>query len=273
MRTLRDKLARGEQIIGTWVQTASPEAAEIAGYAGFDYIIVDTEHGHFGIETATHMFRAAQAAGTAPILRVADQDPTRIMQALDAGAAGVLVPGVATAEQARRAVTAARYAPLGGRGACPCVRATQHGLLTWPEYSARANAESLVWLIVEGPDGARNFEGIIAVDGVDAVMLGPFDLAVALGYDGDVYHPRVIERLAAMAERARARGLAVAAAVFEVEPAALHERTQLWVDLGCQILAVGGDRILLAAGFRQIHETAAGLIPRARPVGDGRERD
>lgn len=103
-------------------------------------------------------------------------------------------------------------------------------------------------------------------------MLGPFDLAVAMGYEGDVYHPRVIERLAAMAERATARGLAVAAAVFEVEPTAIRERTRLWVDLGCQILALGGDRFLLAAGFRRIRETAAGLTPRARAADGTGER-
>ena len=259
MTALREKLGRGGVVVGTWVQMASEEAAEMAGYAGFDYVIVDGEHGHFGVETAARLIRAAEAAGTAPIVRVADHAPIGIMKALDAGAAGVLVPGVATAEQARRAVAAARYAPTGERGACPAVRATHHGLLPWPEYSAGANRDALVWLIVEGPDGARNFEEILGVEGVDGVMLGPFDLAVALGCDGDVYHPRVVERLAEMTRQATARGVAVAAAVFEVEPAAIRERTRTWLDLGCRILAVGGDRFVLAAGFRRARDAAVAL--------------
>lgn len=142
--------------MGTWAQMASPEFVELVGHVGFDFVIIDLEHGSFGIETAVNMIRAAEAANTAPIVRVASGSEWEILKVLDAGALGILVPGVSTAEQAKQVVRAAKYGPTGIRGACPATRATGHGAWAWSEYLRWANSETMVWLLVEGVEGIRN---------------------------------------------------------------------------------------------------------------------
>ena len=105
--------------LGTFVQNSSPENAEIAAASGFDYIILDMEHGSFGIDGLVNLIRGVQLAGVAPVVRLPDDSEAGIMKALDAGAVGILVPGVSKADQAAKIIRATRYAPIGSRGACP----------------------------------------------------------------------------------------------------------------------------------------------------------
>lgn len=146
---LKQKLDAARFLLGTWSQSASPEMLEIIGYAKFDFTVIDTEHGFFGLETAENLVRTAEAAGISPVIRVAVNEPHLIMKALDIGAEGVIVPQVTTREEAERAISAARYHPQGTRGACPCVRVGEHYITEWDRHAARANHEVVVIVLIE----------------------------------------------------------------------------------------------------------------------------
>ncbi len=247
----------GRIAFGTWVQTASPEIVEAAGYQGFDFVIIDMEHGHFSLETALHMVRAAEAADIMPVVRVATNEESGILKVLDTGAAGILVPGISTKDQALRAVKAAKYAPQGTRGACPWTRATRYNVSDWGEHARRSNQESLVWLLVEGTEGVANFDEILTVAGVDAIMLGPFDLSQSLGIPGQLDHPVLQEVLQTMIRKARTAGVDIIAVMLsELESEDIAASTQKWRALGCRIMTVGGDRAIIANGFRTMLASA-----------------
>lgn len=247
--TIRAALAAGRVACGAWVQMANAESVEYAGRAAYDFVLLDREHGAYDLETTAHMLRAAWASGVSPIVRVPDRTATDIMRVLDAGAAGVLVPGVSTPEQALTAARAARYAPAGNRGACPYTLATIpfHG--TWAEFTQASNHTVSVWLLIEGVEGVENIDRILEVPGIDAVCLGAFDLSQALGYPGQTDHPVVTGKLAAIAAKARARGIEVVAVPFATDPDALRAETRRWIAAGCRIVAGAVDRVALRNGL------------------------
>ncbi len=241
-----DLLAGNQPRHGTWSQLASPEVIDILAATGFDFTIVDTEHGYFGLETAENLVRACDAGGLVPLLRVPGKEPWMIMKALDCGAAGVVVPGIGSAAEAKAAVAAASYPPRGRRGACPCVRATDHLTLDWPAHAERANAETGVIALIESPEGVAAFDAILAVDGLLAVLLGPFDLSVAMGHQGDFTHPEVMAALAGMARQARDAGVPVIMPVFSPALPAVREQIARWQELGVRLFTVGTDKLLFA---------------------------
>lgn len=126
MTTLKELLAGSAELFGTWSQLSSPDVLEMLGGAGFDFTVIDCEHAAFGLETAEAMVRSCRVAGLAALLRVPSNDRSWIGRALDAGATGIVAPAVESADQAAAAVAAARFAPRGTRGACPCVRSASH---------------------------------------------------------------------------------------------------------------------------------------------------
>lgn len=237
---------------GTWAQMNSPEFCEIAARSGLDFVIVDMEHGSFGIDSAVNMIRAVEAGGAAALVRVPDHSRTNILKVLDAGAAGVLVPNVGTREQARAVVEAARFAPHGSRGACPCTRGTGHGVYDWKPFLEWSERNVIVAALIETPDGIRNFEEIVDVPGLDMVAMGPFDLSQAMGYAGDHKHPDVRRKLEELTAVARRRSVEVMAVVFDSDPAVIARDARRWKELGARVVAVSGDRFMLASGFRSI---------------------
>ena len=165
----------------------------MCGYLGFDFIIIDMEHLLFDPERFEGIVRAADMTGMTPIFRPSKNDPDLLLPYLDAGAQGVFVPHVATAEDARRVVDAVKYPPDGSRGA-GSERAAQYGITTTPAEHVRAsNAETLVTVSIEDLVGIQNVDEIAAVNGLDVVCMGPGDLALALGHPGDYDHPAVQE--------------------------------------------------------------------------------
>jgi 4-hydroxy-2-oxoheptanedioate aldolase len=245
--------------VGTWAQMNSPEFCEVAARSGLDFVIVDMEHGSFGIEAAVTMIRAVEAAGAASMVRVPDSARTNILKVLDAGADVVLVPNVETREMAESIVSSARYAPLGKRGACPCVRATGHGVDQWADYVAWSAKNILVGVLVETADGLRNFEDIASVPGLDFIAMGPFDLSQALGYGGDWKHPDVRRKQEEMVRIARTHDLEVMAATFDSNPEDLRRQTEDWKRLGVRMFAVSGDRFMLSSGYKAIVSSLAKL--------------
>jgi 4-hydroxy-2-oxoheptanedioate aldolase len=243
---------------GTFVQNNSPENCEIAARSGLDFVIVDMEHGTFGIESAANMIRAVEGAGTAAIVRIPESSRATILKVLDAGAVGIIVPNVESAAQLRDVVAATRYAPNGTRGACPCVRSTAHGVYGWNEHKEWAEKNIMVIALVETRAGVENFEEIVKVEGLDVVGIGQFDLSMSLGYDGDHKHADVVRRQRELNAIALRNGVQVMGAIFDSEPSAVRSSVAQWREQGARFLALSGDRFILADSYRAM-SAAAGV--------------
>ena len=252
-QTLKQKLASERTLLGTWSQCASPEILEIIGYSGFDFTIIDTEHGFFGLETAENLVRTADAANISPIVRVMVNEPALIMKALDMGAQGVIVPQVTTRAEAEKAIAAARYYPEGSRGACPCIRAGQHYVTEWARYATKANQDSLLIALVEGKTRMANMQDIITTPGLDAVMIGPFDLSVALGVGGQLDHPMVIDYVKQILSLCQAHHVHLFVPNFDLDMSKIQEALQTWKALGARIFTVGTDKLFFAHYMNTIH--------------------
>jgi 4-hydroxy-2-oxoheptanedioate aldolase len=217
------------------------------------------EHGSFGIEAAVHMIRATESAGAAAIVRVPDHSRTGIQKVLDAGAAGVIAPSVHDRAQTEAIVSAARFAPVGTRGACPCTGATGHGVADWKPFLASSAGSPFVSVLIETPDALANFNDIISVPGLDAVVLGPFDLSQAMGHEGDYRHPEVQAKLEDLTRTSAARGIRVMAVIFDSDPDVIASETRRWTAAGAGLVAVSGDRFMLASGYKAIQGKLARL--------------
>jgi len=203
---LKSRMRNGESLVGMFVMLPSAAVVEMVGYAGFDYVILDGEHGAAGTETLEHQLRAADAAGIPALVRICGQSPAEILHALDAGACGIVVPHVLDADQARALVTAVRYPPKGRRGIATTTRAGRHGMVTLEEHLATAENELLVIPQIEDADALRHAADIASVEGVDAVFVGPADLSLSMGHPGNPAHPDVVAAIDGLAREIRAAG-------------------------------------------------------------------
>ena len=232
-RNLRHRLRESEPFLALFSIIPAVEVVELAAVAGFDGIILDTEHGSYGTGSLPALILAARVGGIFPTVRVRSNDAALIGAALDAGAAGVLVPQIGSLAQARRAVQAARFAPAGTRGANPWVRAGGYGFA--PQWFDRANDEAAVLLMIEGEGGLRAADRILELPDLDGVFLGPVDLSHSLGVPGEIEHPAVTQAATGTIRRALDAG--VAAGIF----AATAQQAATWFDRGAGFVAVGVD--------------------------------
>lgn len=239
---LRSRLGEDRPLIGTFIAIPASESVEIAAAAGFDAVVIDCEHGPFAEHAVGPMVLAARARGIHPIVRVRTDDPSLIGSALDQGADGVLIPRIDSADAAARAIDAARFAPHGHRGANPYIRAAGFaGDQTWV---SRADDDTAVILMVEGPGGIAALPEILRMPGLDGVMVGPVDLSHALGRPGQIEHPDVIAAATKVIADTRAAGLAPA--IFAPTP----ELGRRWLALGVTLLLYSVDTTLAHHGFR-----------------------
>ena len=182
-------MLRGNQILrGVFNSLPSPAIVEMCAYAGFDFIILDNEHGSADFETTENMLRAARASGIVPVVRCFAADISRI---LDMGASGVQIPMVDTAEQARKLVQQVRYPGTGRRGSAFSPRAAGYGAFGGAAHIKRSNEGIALIAMVETPEGVANAAEIASVDGIDAVFVGPNDLAHSMGFGSDWNTPPV----------------------------------------------------------------------------------
>ena len=185
MNRIREKFLNHELSVGTFTQLTSTVAVEALGRTGLDYVLIDTEHSAVGIEFLSSAITAADAAGIVPLVRINDITRSKVLQPLDYGAQGLIVPAVETVEQVRRLVEYAKFPPVGNRGFCP----TRDGGYGYDEvsmqgtdvYFAHANQETLLIPQCETVGCLEHIEEITAMDGVDGIFVGPFDLSIALG--------------------------------------------------------------------------------------------
>lgn len=252
---LRAKLAADQCILGLFVQTPSPDCVEIAAASGFDYVIIDEEHGSFGMAETLAMIRAAEGAGICPIVRVPDQDAARLRRAAEAGAMGVYVPDIRSAEQARAAVAAVKFKDGdngGRRGACPTVRAARPGSTDWRQFVRWSNENVMVCLLVESQEGLDDLDAILAVPGIDTIVLGRFDLWHEKGLSGDRYHPDIEAAFEVFAAKARAAGVPYVARLSSLEPEAARVQWREAVRAGARIFNLASDRQLMHRAFSQV---------------------
>ena len=237
-------LKAGQPQIGFWSSLASNLTADVLADAGFDWLLIDAEHGPNELPMVLSQLQAI-AGGTAhPIVRPPWNDTVIMKRFLDAGAQSFLVPYVQTAEEARHAVAATRYPPRGVRGVAMATRASRFGRVQ--DYHARAEAEICVLVQVETRTALGNLEAIAAVEGVDGMFIGPSDLSADLGHLGHAAHPEVQAVIEDTIRRIKAAGSV---------PGILTPNEQLarrYLELGCLFVAVGSDVNMLARGAEQL---------------------
>lgn len=249
-----DLLAQPRPFLGLFLQSASPEFLESAGYAGFHFAAVDLEHASFGPETMVSLIRAGQAAGLSMLARVPSLDADCIKKSLDMGASGIIVPNIDTPEQAARAVALCRFPPEGQRGACPGVRANHYGA-GGEAYYENANRQIAVIPLIESPQGVANFDAILAVPGISAVFLGPIDLSVSLGLKGRLDDEALQTMLLDCVRKAKAAGVPVGALSMD---AGFIRRL---VENGLHFVAYGIDTILMYKLCQDIRAQVAEAAP------------
>ncbi len=243
---LSDKYEKQGYVVGTFLEIPSPQVVELLGLAGFDFVVIDREHGSIDLERCEDLIRAANVSGICPLVRVAECDPIAIRQPLDAGAAGIHVPQINSAEMARLAVRSASFYPRGDRGMQPFVRGASYRSYPTAEYMEEANDETVVVLHIEGTDGVDAFDEISDVEGVDVAFIGPYDLSQSLGIPGQVQSPLVKEKMRQILDVARPKKMAVGTFCDDVRVAAE------WRKLGVTYITVGVYAQMFLSGARRI---------------------
>lgn len=206
-RRIRTKWEGNERAYGVTIQMPAAEGVEIAGFTGYDFVWIDAEHGTLDLGDINTLVRAADAVGIDAIVRVPDRTPSFIQRVLDTGATGIIVPHTSNVAIAEAIVAASRYEPEGTRGACPATRAVGHYTQDWIADYRRSNRDTLVFGLIEDPEGVENVAAIAAVSGLDGLVFGPFDLAMALGLEGDVTHPDIDAARTKVIEATRSSGI------------------------------------------------------------------
>lgn len=230
-------IAAGSRQIGLWSSLSSTTAAEIVSDSGFDWILFDMEHAPNDIPEIVGQMQAAQAGTATPIVRPAWNDTVLIKRVLDAGAQTILVPFVQTPEEAEQAVAAAKYPPVGVRGAAGTARASRYGRIKG--YLNNANDEICVLVQIETGEALAHIDAIAAVDGVDGVFIGPNDLSASMGHVGNMGAPEVQDAIQHAAARLKAAG----------KPGGIltsnEDEAKRYIDWGYTFVAVGSDAGLL----------------------------
>ena len=245
--TLKQKLNAGKTTIGPFVGWPSPAMVETMGWMGFDFVVIDCEHGPMDYETAEHMIRAAELSGTTPILRIGLNEQQNIQRYLEAGAAGVLIPLVNNASDAQKVVDSVKYPPVGKRGAFSG-RGARFSLQPMAEYVKEANEETFIALQIETPEGIENQDEIIATELTDAIFLGPGGLSVNFGLPGETMHEKVVETIEGLTTKILDAGKHVGTLGVTAEQTIFwHERGARWiVGSGPKFLQAGAADFLNA---------------------------
>ncbi len=241
MNNLKRTLNEGGLVIGTMLsEVRNPNVAYMLAQCGYDYFIIDNEHGTYSPETVSNMIAAARGSGLSVIVRIPEIRRETILKPLDSGAAGLLVPQVNTADQAREIIVHAKYPPVGDRGVGLRRAHSRYGRVDAAEYLKQANEETFIAVQAENPTAIENLEEIAAVPGIDCVFVGPFDLSVSLGIPGQVTHPREVEAIDRVIEVCNKHNIITGILMFD---AAILKP---WIEKGMRFVAYSSDISLLA---------------------------
>lgn len=243
--SLKTKLNSKTLTIGSWITLGHAGIAEIMAHAGYDWIVVDMEHSVIAIDTAGELIRVIDLCGVAPLVRLTSNHPDQIKRLMDAGAHGIVVPMVNSADDAARAVAAVRYAPEGSRGV-GLARAQGYGV-AFKEYFEWQKHNSVVIVQIEHRDALDQLDAILTVPGVDGFIIGPYDLSCSMRIPGQFEHPDFIVALDKILEAGQRLG--VSAGLHIVEPDG--ERLVQSIQQGYRFIAYSVDIRLLDVGARQ----------------------
>jgi 4-hydroxy-2-oxoheptanedioate aldolase len=244
VNTFKRALAERRRQIGLWTSLGTGTSAEILSGAGFDWLLIDTEHSPTELPMVIDQLRAMEGSGVTPIVRPAWNDPVIIKRLLDTGVQTLLVPMVQSAEEARRAVAATRYPPAGMRGIAVVHRANRYGRVK--DYHTRANAEMCVLVQLETRRALAELETIAAVEGVDGLFIGPSDLAGDLGHLGNNRHPEAVAVFADACARAQKAGKPIGIL------APVEEDARRYLEMGFTYVAIGSDIGVLRNAVEQL---------------------
>lgn len=233
-------------MLAGWMALPSTVIAEIIARAGFDAVVVDLEHSAIELSQTEALFQAIEGGGSSPMARLSHNDEVQIKRVLDLGAHGIIVPMVKSAVEARRAVEAAKYPPLGFRST-GIYRAQNYGE-GFKEYRFNADNEVVIILQIEHKDAVENIEGIVAVPGIDGLMIGPYDLSSTYGIAGEVDHPIMQEAKKRVIEAARKAGVGIGLHVVDPSPDRLRDA----LKEGFSFLIHGNDTIILSQHYNSV---------------------
>jgi 2-keto-3-deoxy-L-rhamnonate aldolase RhmA len=245
MKNLKQRLKSGETVNGCWLNLGSPLTAEIVGLAGFDWVLIDLEHGAGGETDVAAQLQALQHTPTTPIVRVESAASQRIHRVLDMGAQGIMCPKVNDAAEAQAVVSGMHYPPHGNRGVAKMVRATAFGR-DFADYYRDARENILGVIQIETIAALKNLDEIAALDGVDVLFIGPADLSMELGIFGQFDHPDFISAMDATIKAAENAGKATGILFFNPDD------YQRYHDLGIRMIACGADATFVADGARNM---------------------
>jgi len=246
--TLKEKLSRGVPVIGTWNTLGAPLVTEVFAQAGLDFQIIDLEHGPFILDTIHQHVSACEIAPTCtPLVRIPANADWMALQALDQGVHGLVVPHVSDAGSAQMLVSQTKYHPLGERGFTPFSKAGGFTNRNTAAYVERANRETVNVVIIESVSGLKNLSEIAAVDGVDIVYFGAYDLSQALGYPGDTRHPEVVAAITQGVAEVNAAGKVAGGFVPQSQ-----EDIQWLLDIGMRFITYEVDSSILFSHVQDI---------------------
>jgi 2-keto-3-deoxy-L-rhamnonate aldolase RhmA len=244
----RKRVLAREWLVGTFLNLGSPITVEIAGLAGFDWVLIDHEHGPGGEDTLLHQLQAAAATPAFPVVRIAQNETVRFKRALDMGAFGVMAPYVSTAAEAKAAVAAMRYPPHGIRGVAKFNRGCAFGG-DFEDYYLNGHERLLTVIQIETPEAVANIDEIAAVDGADVIFVGPTDLSYNMGIRDQLESPKFVEVLKKVSDAAKKHGKA---AGILVHIPGLVAKCR---ELGYTFVALGSDGGAVRSGLLSLLQT------------------
>lgn len=234
---------RTELLAGTFLNLGSSAAVEIAAETGFDWVLIDLEHGSGSFTELRSQLLATRGSSAAPIVRIPSIDQDLVKFSMDSGAAGIMFPYVANATEAERAVSFMTYPPHGVRGVAQVIRASEYGR-NWKGYLAEASSRALTVIQIETPEAAAQADEIAAVQGVDVLFIGPMDLSVNLGHPGDFTPPGFVAHLRNVVDACERHGK-TAGILSRPELVSQHK------SLGFRFVALGSDAGAIVQGMTQ----------------------
>lgn len=241
---LKKILKEGGKPIGTYIKSTDSSIIEICSMVGFDFVIMDCEHTSFSKERMSALLMAAETNDVTALIRVRENNQPLILQALDAGAYGVQIPNIRTADEVKQAVQSIYYMPKGGRGFANTTRAGGYGLMQVKDYIAKTYDELMCICYCETREAYENLDEILTVDGLDMIFIGPSDLSQAYSHIGEVEHPEVLAIVDDIIQKAKKAGKWVGTVAGNGKKAAeLYKK-------GVDMVVLSSDHGMLASGTK-----------------------
>ena len=243
MKNIKKCLQQGETVNGCWLNLGSSLTAEIVGLSGFDWVLIDLEHGAGSEKDVLSQLQALESTPTAAFVRVESAEHSRISRVLDMGALGVMCPKINNADEAKKVINGIHYPPFGNRGVAKMVRATAFGV-NFDQYYTESKENILGIIQIETVEALKHLDEIAAVEGVDVLFIGPADLSMELGIFGQFNNPIFLDAIKSIVKAAQNAGKATGILFFNPDDYKKYH------DIGIRFIACGADATFVADGAR-----------------------